>query len=304
VTRLENIPFPDTASWRRYGQPGGFENRSAWRRANIDEFVASLYREVKARKPWVAVGISPFGIWRPGNPPGITGLDAYEEIYADARKWLREGWLDYLAPQLYWPLAGTQQRFTRLDQWWREENVQRRHIWPGLHTELEATGATGWRPGEIAQQVEALRSARLGMDDAYGHIHFRLRSLLGTPAVATARLLRAGSYVVPALVPAFPWLDATSPAPPRVVPLPSPAEGGLALSVVPGDSVPVRWWLLQTLESDGQWRASVHPGSERTLTPPRAPGTSLVAVTALGRTGVAGAPTVVRATSPVEQVLR
>ena len=294
VTRQENIPFPDDASWRRYGEAVGFGSRAAWRRSNIDAFVESLYREVKARKPWVAVGISPFGIWRSGTPAGVTGLDAYAEIYADARRWLREGWVDYLAPQLYWPLAGRQDRFTRLDEWWRSENVRERHIWPGLHTELETTRSTGWAPGEIARQVEALRIARLGTGEAYGHVHFRLRSLLSSAAASTAGPLRDVSYLEPALVPAFPWLDATSPAAPRVTPAPPSAEGDAVLAVQPGDSVPVRWWLLQWQDSPGAWHSSLHPGSDTTLVVPAAPRAITAAVTALSRTGVAGSPAVVR----------
>jgi uncharacterized lipoprotein YddW (UPF0748 family) len=105
VARTETIAFPDAASWARHGRETGM-TRDAWRRENVSQFIAALYREVKARKREVAVGISPFGIWRPGAAPGVYGLDAYSEIYADSRRWLREGWLDYLAPQLYWQLDG------------------------------------------------------------------------------------------------------------------------------------------------------------------------------------------------------
>jgi len=300
VTRQENIPFPDNASWRRYGEAAGFSSRSAWRRSNIDDFVASLYREVKARKPWVAVGISPFGIWRSGTPAGVTGLDAYSEIYADAHKWLREGWVDYLAPQLYWPLAGPQQRFTRLDEWWRQENVQQRHIWPGLHTDLEATGATGWRTGEIARQVETLRNARLGTAESYGHVHFRLRSLLSGAAAATRAPLRDVTYREPALVPSFPWLDATPPAPPRLA-LSSPSTGrGQALTVAPGDSVAVRFWLLQWLDAAGQWQSALHAGSDTLLVVPDSALATVAAVSAVSRTGIASAPAVVRLRAAAE----
>jgi hypothetical protein len=252
-------------------------------------------------------GHQPFGIWRPGNPAGITGLDAYAEIYADARKWLREGWLDYLAPQLYWPVDGNQRRFTRLDEWWLNENVQHRHIWPGLHTELETTRSTGWPAGEIARQVETLRIARLGTQESYGHVHFRLRSLLASNAARTAGPLRDISYLQRALVPAFPWLDATSPAAPAVLPSPPTAEGDAVLAVAPGDSVPVRWWLLQWLDGGGAWHWSLHDGSARTLVVPAPPRGITAAVTALSRTGVAGTPAVLRqaaVSEPTGEVIR
>src|ERR1043166_6055504 len=134
VRTYRDIAFPDDKTWKKFGKPAGFTDRGNWRRANIDAFVQTLYREVKATKPSVLVGVSPFGIWRAGTPPGVPGLDAFEEIYADSRRWLREGWLDYLAPQLYWPLDGAQGRFRALDAWWLQQNVAGRHVWPGLYT--------------------------------------------------------------------------------------------------------------------------------------------------------------------------
>ena len=69
------------------------------RRGYIDDFVQDMYKSVKSSKPWVRVGVSPFGIWRPGVPGGIeAGVDAYEHLACDARKWLSRGWVDYLAP--------------------------------------------------------------------------------------------------------------------------------------------------------------------------------------------------------------
>ena len=156
------LAFADATSWRKYGRQEGWTDRGDWRRANIDDFVRQLYRAVKGHKPWVQVGISPFGIWRPGYPAGVTGLDAYGEIYADSRKWLRQGWLDYLAPQLYWPLDGAQERFTRLDAWWRTQNPHGRSIWPGLFTLRATTTSDRWPAGEIVAEVDTLRASRRG----------------------------------------------------------------------------------------------------------------------------------------------
>jgi hypothetical protein len=255
--------------------------------------VERLYREVKSRKPWVAVGISPFGIWRPGSPAGITGLDAYSEIYADARRWLREGWLDYVAPQLYWPLNGSQQRFTRLDGWWREQNVLHRHIWPGLHTELEATTRNPWARGEISRQVDTLRAVRAGSIESPGHIHFRLRSLFASTA-QIGRTLHEDDYADLALAPSYPWLDATSPAPPRVYSTPFVAGGESVLQVQAGDSVAVRWWLLQWLDGSGLWQVAVHPGTEHNLVVAADAHAQAAAVSAISRTGIQSPPTVVR----------
>src|SRR6185437_5374304 len=142
-TRVD-IQFPDNATWAKYGKAKGFTDRDAWRRANIDDFVERLYTGVKAIRPTMVVGISPFGIWRPGNPPGITGLDSYAEIYSDSKKWLAEGWLDYLAPQIYWEVGSTEDRFRALDAWWRTVNPMQRPIWPGLYTSHVFGGRDAW----------------------------------------------------------------------------------------------------------------------------------------------------------------
>ncbi len=77
----------------------------------MNAFIERTYNSIKAIKPWVKFGISPFGIWRPGYPAQIRGKDAYSELYADSRKWLANGWLDYCAPQLYWPIEAKGQSF-------------------------------------------------------------------------------------------------------------------------------------------------------------------------------------------------
>ena len=90
--------------------------------------------EIKKEKPWVRFGISPFGLWRPGYPEG-TGkgaLDPFDAIAADSLKWLRNGWCDYLAPQLYWSIDAPEQSFPALLKWWAGQNTAPRHLWPGL----------------------------------------------------------------------------------------------------------------------------------------------------------------------------
>ncbi len=99
-------------------------SRDEWRRANINEFIQDVYHSIKALKPWVKFGISPFGIWRPGFPKQVQGLDAYAKLYADSRLWLANGWLDYLSPQLYWPVDSPQQSFPVLLNWWSATKCQ------------------------------------------------------------------------------------------------------------------------------------------------------------------------------------
>lgn len=165
--------FPDEQSWSRYG--AGME-RAEWRRRNVDDLIAEVSRAIKEERPGVLFGISPFGIWRPGHPRSVRGLDSYEQIYADSRKWLREGWVDYFTPQLYWARHAPQQRFTDLLRWWTEQNVHRRHIWPGLGAHRVANGRpNGWKADEIIAQIHEIRRRR---GAATGYILFNAKVLM------------------------------------------------------------------------------------------------------------------------------
>jgi uncharacterized lipoprotein YddW (UPF0748 family) len=276
----EDVQFPDATTWKKYGAKT-FRNRDDWRRANIDTFVTQLYTGVKQRKPWVMVGISPFGIWRSGTPAGVTGLDAYTEIYADARLWLREGWVDYMSPQLYWPLNGVEGRFTALDDWWRSENPKDRAIWPGLFDASVAVRRAGWTGDEIPAEIERLRYSRELGHDSNGHIHFRLGAMLMNGRAIGERL-RTQSYAEPALVPPTPWLGGAPPGDPKVT-----SVKGTALDVAPGDNVPVAWWMIQTRMSDGRWRYTLRRATERhiDLATLGDLGGRRVAVTAVDRVG-------------------
>ncbi len=286
-TRVEHsshtIAFDDERSWARYGSG---ESRSAWRRENVSEFVRQLYAGVKARKPSVLVGISPFGIWRPGSPQGVTGLDAYEEIYADSRRWLREGWLDYLAPQLYWASDGEQARFRKLDAWWRSENPQHRHVWPGLLTMRVAEGSNRWPVGEIPREVELLRAAREPAGESLGHVHFRLKSLLASAPGGLGDRLAATLYAAPAVPPASPWLGAAVPAAPRF----AGCANGSLVTVSAGDATRVRWWLASWRDARGVWETQLLPGDSPVISPGFASGESAdaLAVSAVSPTGVEG----------------
>jgi uncharacterized lipoprotein YddW (UPF0748 family) len=285
-----DLQFPDDRTWRTYGKAKGWTDRDAWRRANIDDFVQSLYKGVKAIRPSALVGISPFGIWRPGSPRGVTGLDAFTEIYADSKRWLGEGWLDYVAPQLYWQISGVEDRFRALDAWWRSENPQRRYVWPALYTS-HVYGGAAWPVDEIRQQVDAIRESRIGTADVPGHVHFRLAALLADNG-QLARTL-ASDYSERALVPAFPWLGAVAPASPEVsVVL---GEGAASVVVSAVDTVPVRWWLIQTRSRDGKWWSTLRPALRGQVTTESfgANDPDEVAVTAISATGVASTPTIV-----------
>ncbi len=113
--------FPDDDTWADYQHSGGKLTRKDWRRENVNQFIQRLYTAIKSEKPAVKFGISPFGISRPGHPESISGFDQYEMLYADARRWLNEGWIDYWSPQLYWPINQIPQSYPVLLGWWVKE---------------------------------------------------------------------------------------------------------------------------------------------------------------------------------------
>jgi uncharacterized lipoprotein YddW (UPF0748 family) len=209
------VAFPDDESFGAYTRSGGTLARDAWRRSNIDVFVKDLYQRVKRQKPGVKVGISPFGIWRPGRPPQARGFDAFEGLHADARRWVREGWMDYVSPQLYWKLEAPQQPYRRLLDWWIDQNDQGRHVWPGLYAsrvlaagakEKDGKPAPSWAPTDVIGQIEATRAAGFGPGiGGTGNVHFSMVAIAQNRR-GLADELKAGPYANPALVPESPWL--------------------------------------------------------------------------------------------------
>lgn len=201
--------FPDDQTWNEYRRNGGNLSRADWRRQNVNQFIERIYNEIKAEKKYVKFGLSPFGIWKPGYPSGITGSSQYDELYADAKLWLNKGWIDYFAPQLYWPIEPQRQSFTALLKWWQSENIHNRHLWPGLNT-VEVRSPD--RPREIVNQVYAAREI---VPNSKGVIHWSIAGLTRNPQMV--RALKEGPYHEKALVPASPWLQSLPMATPTLL---------------------------------------------------------------------------------------
>jgi uncharacterized lipoprotein YddW (UPF0748 family) len=242
------IDFPDSAS---YARSGSTLSRADWRRANVDKFVERMYREVHAIKPMMKVGLSPFGIWRPNNPVGVTGLDAFATIYADSRKWLQQGWVDYLAPQLYWAITGPQS-YTALLDWWLAQNSANRFVWPGMATYRVNDGtSSSFSSAEIPNQLDATRNRPNGT----GHILYNATTTLKKSGGAVVASL-APQYATRALVPAFTWLDNTPP------PAPTLGVQGRTVQFTPGAGESARWWVVR-YRSGSTWTTRVIFGDQR-----------------------------------------
>ena len=216
-------PYPSVVNGR--ATPDFPDGRSpAQRRVFVDSFVRMMYSKVKSAKPWLRVGISPFGIWKPGVPRGTTaGVNAYEHLAADSRKWLASGWCDYLSPQLYWRIKGPQS-YTLLLDWWRAQG--HRPVWPGLATSRIKSSEDPGRPA--SEMINQVRLSRTVGKNYAGHVHWSAKALMQNRGGVTSALAKS-IYTHPALVPPMPWASKAG--------IPSPA---VRASSVRGATL-VRW---------------------------------------------------------------
>ena len=203
------VDFPDYDTYDAYVRSGGTLSLGDWRRNNVNEMVERLHTGIQAEKPNVKFGISPFGIYRPGQPPGIDGLDQYAAIYADPKLWLQRGWVDYIAPQLYWPIDRQAQSYPVLLDWWVSNNPQNRHVYVGNY--LSQLEGAGWPVEEFEDQVAITRKEadRLSLGNIFFSMKMFMRNSQGVNDV-----FKSSIYAQPALPPAMEWLDNQLPEPP------------------------------------------------------------------------------------------
>jgi hypothetical protein len=244
-----------------------------------------MYDEVKREKPWVKVGISPFGIARRGQPEKACCFDQYAELYADAGTWWREGWADYFTPQLYWKISAPQQSYPMLLKWWADANAKGRHLWPGNYTSRIADGsAQAFTVAEIDSQIRLPRA----QPGATGNVHYSMRAFHRNQGRVNDSLV-AGVYAAPALVPPTTWLGGRAPEAPHVV-----VRGGdgrpPTVAITPRGGGRAWLWVVQA-RYDAFWSTEVVPASrpELTLRPPATRGApDEVRVFGVDRLGLAG----------------
>lgn len=281
--------FDDSASYGKYRSKGGRLGVRDWRRSRIDGFVSQLYRSVKSTKPWVKFGISPFGIWRPHNPPSIeAGLDAYDHIFADSRKWLRNGWIDYFSPQLYWRIDDTPHSFTTLTKWWASQNKKKRHLWPGIASNrIRSSDDPRRKASETTREIDVTRRYGSNKEGA-GNIQWSIGAIRNDRDGLRAQL--AASFREVAIPPASPWLGSKAPSPTYV----AVAEEGGALHLSFKMAGDVRWRVIQIRPSrkDSWVTLRMIPGGQETYRFERAP--SEIAIRSMGPTGMLSKPTVLK----------
>lgn len=215
----------------------GFTNRADWRRDNVDLLIKSVNDAIKEAKPWVKFGISPSGIYRNSSNPLIgtptSGLEHYTSLFADSKKWIEQGWVDYLAPQVYWFIGQTGADYSFILPWWNNQ-ANGRHMYIGIagyKVNDASLGQPLWLSRtQIPQQIRFSRN----YTNLNGQIFYNTKSLINNP-LNFRDSLQQRLYNKPALVPNMPWKDNINPNSPRSLSASKFANDSLVLSWLADD---------------------------------------------------------------------
>ncbi|MFD3875137.1 glycoside hydrolase family 10 protein [Streptomyces sp. NPDC058623] len=184
--------FDDDDAFARYGS--GFASRADWRRNNTDTLVREMAQKVRAVRPAARFGVSPFAVWRnsdrdPLGSPTRAGVATYDDLYADTRKWVTEGWLHYIAPQVYWHIGHPSADYAALVPWWAETvrgTGVDLYVGEALYR-CDARSATpAWRdPAELSRHVRLARNHT----EVRGHVYFSAKQVVADPNGAMAEVI-------------------------------------------------------------------------------------------------------------------
>lgn len=216
----------------------GFTNKNNWRRDNIDLLIKQVSDSIKAVKPYVKFGVSPFGIWQnktASQPEGsaTNGLQSYSDIYADSRKWIQQGWVDYLAPQLYWYIGFSVADYSILANWWNNVVTEPRHIYIG-QAMYRVNADANWNANEIPKQIILNRNLK----NVFGSIYYNTTSV-NKNLLGARDSLRNNYYKYPALLPQMTWKDNVLPNSPTNL-----------ISTITADGVQLKWSYDKTVTNE------------------------------------------------------
>ncbi|MDH6227802.1 family 10 glycosylhydrolase [Streptomyces sp. MJP52] len=184
--------FDDEAAYEAHGD--AFSTRAAWRRNNIDLLVRGTAARIRAARPGTRFGISPFGIWRNAatDPRGSQtrgGVQTYDDLYADTRKWVREEWIDHVVPQLYWHIGQSAADYAVLAEWWADTARGTKtalYIGEALYKAGDPAQAAAWQdPGELSRHLELAAA----LPEVGGHVFFSAKEVAADPSGALARVV-------------------------------------------------------------------------------------------------------------------
>ncbi len=250
--------FPDKKTYDQYKKPG--QSQDDWRRQNVSELILAVNQTIKSRKPWVQFGISPFGVWRnqamdPKGSPTRAGQTNYDDLYADVITWMREGWIDYLIPQIYWSMEHPLASYRKLNDWW-SNNHNGTHIYIGNGPyKIREDSDAAWKiPAELNTQVSYTRT----LPTVQGNAFFSARSLYSKNQDVASKL-KHELYDKPTLPPSFEPKSAAIIDIPVVYSVESNAETTRISMQKPLDPA-IRYGLVQGADDLGTLHdAKIHP---------------------------------------------
>ncbi len=199
--------FPDNASYARYGN--GL-SKGDWRRSNTDSIIVMLGKAIKEEKPTCKFGISPFAIWRniakdPDGSNTLGGQPDYDNLYADIRLWLQNGWIDYVVPQVYFEFSHSHVPYAVMVDWWARHTYGRQ-LYIGLAPYKAGINAAWRDPTQLPRQIQTERA----YPQVQGAVYFSSSSFNNNPN-GWSDSLKNNYYNYPALIPPMLWLDSAKP---------------------------------------------------------------------------------------------
>lgn len=244
----------DGLSFQKYG--GDFTSIEDWRRYNVDQTIKGIGDAIKAEKPRVKFGVSPFSVWRNASAdvlgsPTQGGQTSYDNLYADTRKWFREGWIDYIAPQVYFTFEFDKVPYKVMTDWWAEQ-PSNRHIYMGHGTYRvgnQDRDAAWNMPNQIPRQVRYNRVKRA----VQGSIFYNTSSLFKNNLGVADSLQQL--FKMPALTPVMPWKDNVPPNAPQNVMVKRVRGIGAVVTweeprVASRDNEPIHKWVVYRFETN------------------------------------------------------
>jgi uncharacterized lipoprotein YddW (UPF0748 family) len=226
--RIAGKEFPDEKSYSRYGNGMAKDD---WRRSNTDSIILKLSNAIKNEKKYCRFGISPFGVWRnqdkdPEGSATTAGVTNYDDLYADILLWLRNGWIDYVAPQLYWEFGHKAAPFEVLLDWW-SKHTYGRHCYIGLGI-YRAGSSAAWKDSTLLpRQLTALRNT----PNIQGAIYFSSKTFTRNPN-GWSDSLQNNYYKYPALIPPMAWIDNPIPEAPQLKATTVPASELMEVEII------------------------------------------------------------------------